>query len=273
MMNMRRRTIIAVIAMLGVLLSVPSCVQENVSVERFAGFGGLDDKAASSEEVADLAERARKLRPTPLVARCAGVDLHCPIASDDLTGVLFHQASFGYALQLETEIPEADYEQASDAHALRVNYEQDTSGQNWLDADALHLWRTTDVTEMDTSVDIGALPGADVRSPVGGSVVLVRDYMLYDEMPDIEVHIQPDGRPDLDCVLIHLADASVKAGDRVEAGVTPIAKVRNIEEFLADVQLGYFTPEGTGGNHAHLQVNDAEYPGYRETKLEGALTP
>ena len=242
------------------------------SRESFGGFAGLADKEVSAEEAADLAVQARHARQTPIVAQCAGIDIRSAVVLPDVTGIVFHQASYDYALPLETKLPEADYNTAADTRTIRVNREQDAKPTDWADADALHLWRTTDATAMDTSIDMGAAAGTEVRAPVSGTVVLVRDYRLYDEMPDIEVHIQPEGRADLDCVLIHLTDACVQAGDKVEAGVTPIAKVRDIEAVLVDVQLGFFTPEGTGGNHTHIQVNNADFPGYREKKLEGAVS-
>ena len=154
---------------------------------------------------------------------------------------------------------------------MRINRNQENAGDQWADVEALHLYRTADDTELDTSIDVGGAAGTTVVSPVDGTVVLVKDYLLYDELPDIEIHIQPDGHPDLDVVLIHTTDPVVKAGDHVEAGITPISHVRNIDDYLTDVQLGFFTPEGVGGNHTHVQVNDATYPGYRERKLEGAI--
>lgn len=230
----------------------------------------VNDASPNGSEAAAIQAKERRLNRTPLIARSAGVDIRSSIAAVDVTGVLFHQASYEYALLLETELPEADYETVADSRTIRVNNAQ-TEGE-WLDADALHLWRTSDDTEMDTSIDLGALPGTTILSPVDGTVVLVRDYLLYDEVPDVEIHIQPSNRPDLDCVLIHTTDPAVEAGDFVEAGITPIAKVRNIEESLTDVQLGFFLPEDVGGNHVHIQMNDAEFPEYREKKLEGAVS-
>ena len=224
---------------------------------------------SSASASTSAAAQPKKADRTPLIARCQGVDIRSSIAPADLTGVLFHQASYEYGLVLETEIPEANYDEVADSRSMRINNRQSDDG--WLDAEALHLWRTSDDTAMDTSIDLGALPGASVYSPVTGTVVLVANYMLYDEMPDIEIHIQPEGRPDLDCVVIHITDATVKAGDRVEAGKTVIAKSRNIEEYLTDVQLGFFTPEGVGGNHVHIQMNDADFEGYRDKKLKDAI--
>ena len=101
----------------------------------------------------------------------------------------------------------------------------------------------------------------------------MKDYLLYEELPDVEIHIQPDGRSDLDVVLIHNDGVTAKAGDRVEAGVTPVSHVRDIASFLTDVQLGFYTAADDPGNHSHIQVNDANHEGYREKRLEGALVP
>lgn len=242
----------------------------STSSENASSFADVDDVTPSAEELAAEQELQKRAKQTPLIAQCSGVDLRSSIVPADITGILFHQASYEYALVLDTELPEADYDTVADNRSMFVNHEQ--SGGEWLDAEVLRVWRETDDTPMDTSIDLGALPGTTILSPVDGTVVLVRNYMLYDELPDVEIHIQPDGRPDLDCVLIHTTDPTVKAGDHVEAGITPVAKVRNIQDFLTDVQLAFFLPEEVGGNHVHIQMNDADYPDYREKKLEGAIT-
>ncbi|MBO7674724.1 MAG: hypothetical protein J6S63_06905 [Atopobiaceae bacterium] len=233
--------------------------------EDFADSG--DVIPTEEEEAAEQEEWLRQHR-TPLIARIGDVEFRSPIAPADLTGVLFHQASYDYALVFSTELPEADPEKALEKRSTRINHDQQEG--EWLDAEALHIWRTTDTTPMDTSIDVGATAGTVVRSPVTGTVVLVVDYMLYDQVPDIRIHIQPDGAPDMDCVLIHTQDPLVKAGDRVEAGVTEISHVRDIQKDLIDVQLSFYTPEGVGGNHTHVQANDANAKGYRKERLPGA---
>ena len=207
--------------------------------------------------------------PTRLVAQCNGVDVHAPIDAAHITAVLFHQASYAYALPLTTNLPKADAAAAKAAQQVRVNHDQ-TDG-DWLDADALHLWRSQDSTDMDTAIDVGATAGTTVFAPVSGTVVLVRDYQLYDRVPDIEIHIQPDGHPEMDCVAIHITDAQVQTGDHVEGGVTPIASVRDIACSIDGIQLSDYTPADDPGNHTHIQVNNADYPGYREKKLQGAI--
>lgn len=228
------------------------------------------DFSTEGEEAAYLEAHKGRPKANPLIAQCSGADLRSPVAPADLTGVLFHQASYPWALVMDTELADADMEQVAATRQCRVNREQ-VEG-DWLDADAMHLWRVTDATAMDTSIDVGAAPGTTVRAPVTGTVVLVKDYLLYNEVPDIEIHIQPAGRPDLDVVLLHTADPLVKAGDAVEAGVTEISHVRDIAKDLTDVQLAFYTPADDAGNHTHVQVNDADYEGYRTKKLEGAVS-
>ena len=247
--------------------------QSSVEVSRVSDedIVATADADFSTKEEEELYFENHKGRPKvhPLIAQCSGIDLRSPIAPADLTGVLFHQASYRYGLVMTTELPDADMEKVSATRQCRVNREQ-VEG-DWLDADAMHLWRTADSTAMDTSIDVGAKAGTTLRSPVTGTVVLVKDYKLYGEIPDIEIHIQPMGRPDLDVVLIHTYDPLVKAGDKVEAGVTEVSHVRDIAKDLTDVQLAFYTPADDPGNHTHVQVNDANYEGYRANKLEGAI--
>lgn len=183
--------------------------------------------------------------------------------------MLFHQASYTTALVVTTELPEANPEGLSEENPVRVNNDQ--VGGSWVDADALHLYRITDTTEMDTSIDVGAPWGSTVFAPVTGTVVLVQEYDLYDQVPDVRIHIQPDGHPELDVVLLHQYDPQVKAGDHVTAGLTPLASVRDIAIDLSDVQLGYYTKVGDPGNHSHIQVNNADEEGYRENTLKDAF--
>ena len=235
------------------------------------GLEAANDAQLSKEQRKTIEHDALEAKRTPIVAQCAGIDMHSPIAMADLTGILFHQASNEYALIISTDLPEADYDTVEENRTMRINHDQVGEEGAWADTEALHLWRDSDDTEMDTSIDIGAYAGTTVYSPVDGTVVLIRDYRLYDDLDDIEIHIQPKGRPDLDVVLIHTYDPLVKAGDTLQAGLTPISHVRDIEKDLTDVQLGFFTPEGVGGNHTHVQVNDTNFEDYRTRRLAGAI--
>ena len=264
------RFITAFIVVLSLAL-LPACAYMSTNVSRPTSRPNLvatvdASLSTDAEEKEYLDAHKGHPRVNPLVAECSGVELASPIAPADITGVLFHQASYGYALSMSTEMPAANIEVISRDNPARVNREQYEG--KWLDAEAMHIWRTTDATDMDTSIDVGAAAGTVLRSPVSGEVVLVKDYLLYNEVPDVEIHIQPDGRPDLDVVLIHTENPLVKQGDRVEAGVTEISHVRDIATPLVDVQLYFYTAGEDPGNHTHVQVNDTNYPGYREKRLQ-----
>ena len=238
-----------------------------------SGDNGAADAEPSIDEVSDkgVDEETAQLSldtPTRQIAAYGSVKVHSPIAQKDLTGVLFHQASFNTALVMTTELPDADLEKVSIDHPVRVNHEQ-TEG-DWVDADALHLYRQQDATDMDTSIDVGAKAGTTIYAPVTGTVVLVQSYDLYGYVPDMKIHIQPKGHPELDVVMLHQYDVRVKAGDKVEGGVTPVSSVRDIAKDLTDVQLGFYTAADDPGNHSHVEISNADAPGYRENSLKGA---
>lgn len=230
-----------------------------------------DKERAEAEAAAAAAEAAAKAGiPTPLIAEYDGVKVHTPIKAQDLEGILFHQAATEFGLVLSTQLPEADPEKMLTDPDYEIAEEQPT-GDEWLIAKALHLWRADTTTDMDTSIDVGAEAATQVYASVTGTVVLVKTYRLYDMIDDYEVHIQPDGRPDLDVVTIHIQDVSVKAGDKVVGGETPLAKVRDLAgEGITDIQLAFYSKAGHG-NHTHVQVNNADAPTYRETRLKDAI--
>jgi hypothetical protein len=120
------------------------------------------------------------------------------------------------------------------------------------------LWRSARSGKPNTAADVGAPPGTPVVAPVDGTVVYVRTYKLYGKYDDYEVHISPkDGSP-IDVVLIHISDVCVKAGDRVEAGITQVACVRRLSRLMT-MQLAQYTADG--GDHTHLQINRLAGPG------------
>lgn len=258
----------AVIAMLAIarpsfaqpLIEGAFGIQETAPVAASEGpvvFEDISDVAITEEAV--QAEQTEQVHTRRLLAQCQGVDIYSPIAQDELTGIVMHQASYEWGQVMTTQAPQADMaEYEESGNPLRVNNEQ-TDGL-WVDADIAHLYRDTDNTAMDTAADVGGEAGTTVYAPVTGQVIAVENYDLYDETPDVRIHIRPDANPNLDVVLLHQTDPTVTPGDRVEAGITPISSVRDIAAELTDIQLAYYTK--TAGNHSHVQVNDLTNPDY-----------
>jgi murein DD-endopeptidase MepM/ murein hydrolase activator NlpD len=206
--------------------------------------------------------------PTPYFANYKGLRLRLPVRVKSLTEVGFHQASYGYALSMNTSLPNADLGDASEHRGTGRKSAAQPKGPNAvLIGRVLRMWRPRP-GRPDTAADVGAKPGTDVLSPVSGMVIKVKLYKLYGKWDDYEVHIQPDGFPNLDIVMIHLTDVTCAPGDTVVAGETRIAAIRKTSNKFYD-QLASYTKGG--GDHVHLQVNDTTDPTYKG--LVGAIDP
>ncbi|MDI6842963.1 MAG: M23 family metallopeptidase [Anaerosomatales bacterium] len=211
--------------------------------------------SAAAVAASDLAPR----EPTPLLARCSSLYLRLPVAPDAVTQVAFHQASGDKAVHLEALVPDASVKQAAGARAVvppktKPAADDEEAATIW-NGTVIRLWRSNRRGAPDTAIDCGADPGTDVVAPLSGVVVAVRPYKLYGRYDDFEIHIRPDGADDLDLVLIHVDDVSVKQGERVEGGVTRIARVRKMSD-KTDLQLAAYTRNG--GDHVHIQLNRVE---------------
>lgn len=205
--------------------------------------------------------------PTPIFASYRSLQLRLPVAVADLTEVGFHQASYGYALHMATPLTEADNSDTKAAHGTgRETSTQPTGADAVLQGKFIRMWRSRP-GKPDTAADVGAHPGSDVFAPVSGTVVKIKAYKLYGKYDDYEIHIQPKGWPDIDLVMIHVTDLSVAVGDNVVGGVTRIASVRKLSDRVRH-QLSEYT--GDGGDHTHIQLNNARDPKYKG--LEGAIT-
>jgi murein DD-endopeptidase MepM/ murein hydrolase activator NlpD len=207
--------------------------------------------------------------PTPLLGEVKGVPFHCPISMNNLTEVEFHQASYAWALPLTSYLQVVDPATVMANHGTqRPSAQDEPTGDNKMIGQTVSMWRQDSVGPEMSSVDAGAQPGTPVYAPVTGTVVKIRDYSLYGELPDKEMHIQIPGHPELDFILLHIDNLQVNVGDHIIAGVTQVATVRDTADYFDD-DLANFTAPGDKGNHTHLQVNDTTYPGYDE--LDGAL--
>lgn len=206
--------------------------------------------------------------PTPYFASYRSLRLALPVPPEAVTLLAFHQASGDKALHMEPLAPLTDMvalaervqerDFTTSAALAEENGSCDDGYANALwKGEALQLWRSNRTGPPDTAVDVGARPGTEVRAPVSGTILAVRRYLLYDRHEDYEIHIQPDGWPEVDVVLIHVSDVLVDEGDTVIGGVTPIASVRSLSDKV-DLHLGSYT--GNGGDHVHVQLNELPDP-------------
>lgn len=196
--------------------------------------------------------------PTPRFASQGETQLHLAVDPAQLTALAFHQAAGQHALSLTSLVPDADMDAANQLKAVPPFQVPEGWPEDVWQGSCLRLWRSNRGGMPDTAADMGAEPGTPVWSPVSGTVVDVRPYLLYDKYEDFEIHIQPEGRRDVDVVLIHITDVVVEPGDTVKGGVTRLASVRKMSDKI-DIQLGGYTTNG--GDHVHVQMNQLDAEG------------
>lgn len=234
-----------------------------------AASGPIGAAHAQASEAGDVfRSTARRPNPTPIFASYGRIKLHLPVETKRLTEIGFHQASYPWALRMKSPLKDATNADARGKRGTgRETSTQPTGEDAVLVGQVIRMWRSRP-GKPDTAADVGAKPGSSVVSPVTGTVVKIKSYKLYGKWADYEMHIQPDGYDNIDIVMIHVADPEVKVGARVVAGVTTVAHVRKMSDKVTD-QLAQYVKDG--GDHVHLQVNDADYPGYKG--LVGAVEP
>ncbi len=206
--------------------------------------------------------------PTPIFASYGRLKLRLPVETKRLSEIGFHQASYPWAMRMKTPLKDAANADVRGKRGTgRETSTQPTGADAVLVGKVIRMWRNRP-GKPDTAADVGAKPGSAVMSPVTGTVVKIKSYKLYGKWADYEMHITPDGFDNIDIVMIHIAEPTVKVGQRVDAGVTRVGAVRKLSDKMTD-QLAQYVKDG--GDHVHLQVNNANYPGYKG--LDGAVEP
>lgn len=259
---------LAVVAVVAVIAFGVSALQP--SGEQAPEGSGSGDGGNVMQSLTSAVSGESASLPTPIMAQCNGLKLHCAVACSDLTEILIHNASYSYALSLTTKLKEATNIKVKANGGTGRDRASQPTGDSWMTGQFIRCFRPGNGGPRMSAIDCGAAPGTQVYAPVTGEVVLVKKYKLYNKYNDWQVHIRPDSNSKMDVVLIHLTDPSVKAGDRVTGGVTPMAKVRDVYAYIGEsMQLKKYTASGDNGNHTHIQVNNAassEYHGLDDLK-------
>ena len=105
--------------------------------------------------------------------------------------------------------------------------------------------------------DIVMDPAREVRAPVTGTVVRAGTYALYCRHPDHSLVIEPDTRPGWEVKVLHFEGLQVRAGDRVEAGVTVVGTAPRLLPFSSQIDDHTAPPHWP---HVHIEVVDPSVP-------------
>lgn len=108
-----------------------------------------------------------------------------------------------------------------------------------------------DLSSSTAALDVGAVPGAEVFSPVAGKVVSLRRTEISGRYQDVELQIQFAADPSLLLVVTHLARPGVKLGDTVAQGESLLGRVRAYPSAI-EQELSRYTSDA--GDHVQFVV-------------------
>ena len=182
--------------------------------------------------------------PQPQVVAMRGpLRLELPIAQDRVTAIAYHASGDG-ALALEPVGHQAN--QGLFGRVAKKLFGGGDSG--------LRYYVLEGGTGPGTAaLDVGAVPGTDVYSPVDGTIVGITPYVLDGRSYGARIDIQPSGNPSLVVSLTHLRpDPSLTVGSSVASTTSKIGTVVNFAGVEGQA-LARFTQDA--GNHVAVSVH------------------
>jgi hypothetical protein len=184
-------------------------------------------------------------RPAPqIIALRGALRLQLPIAQSQRTAIGFQGAGDG-AIGLSPV-----GHQANEGLVLRVFHKLFGGGggsERW--------YQLGGSGPSNSAVDVGAIPGTDVYSPVDGTVVGVSPFVVSGHRYGVRIDIQPQSAPSYIVSVTHIhPDHAISVGSGVIAGVTRIGSVADLSS-VEHQALARFTQDA--GNHVAIEVRPA----------------
>jgi hypothetical protein len=186
---------------------------------------------------------AAQTQPTPeIVAQRGPVRLQLPIGQNRVTAIGYHAANDG-ALTLSPV-----GHQANEGLVQRVIHGIFGGGGGSPKWYQLGGGGTS-------AIDVGAPIGSDVYSPVDGTVVAIRPFVVEGRTYGSEIDIQPQTAPSLVVAVSQLlADPALTVGTPVASGATKIGRVADLAA-IEHQALARYTNDA--GNHVTVEVRTA----------------
>jgi hypothetical protein len=106
-----------------------------------------------------------------------------------------------------------------------------------------------------SAIDVGAPVGSDVYSPVDGTVVAIRPFVVEGKTYGSEIDIQPQTAPSLLVSVTQLtADPALTVGTAVVSGATKLGRVVDLAAIERQALARY---TNDAGNHVSVEVRTA----------------
>lgn len=182
-------------------------------------------------------------RPTPEIVSLRGpVRLQLPISQHRVTAIGYHSAHDG-ALSLKPV-----GHQANEGIVQRIVHGIFGGGggsPRWYQLGG----------GGSSALDVGAPVGSDVYSPVDGTVVAIRPFVVEGKTFGSEIDIQPQTGPSLVVAVTQLvADPALTVGTTVVSGATKLGRVADLAA-IEQQALARYTNDA--GNHVTVEVRAA----------------
>jgi hypothetical protein len=189
-----------------------------------------------------LATVAQTQPTTEIIAQRGSLNLQLPISQHRLTAIGYHTAHDG-ALSLKPV-----GHQANEGLVQRVIHGIFGGGggsPKWYELSG----------GGKSAIDVGAPVGSDVYSPVDGTVVAIRPFVVEGKVYGSEIDIQPQTAPSLVVAVSQLvADPALTVGTSVVSGATKVGRVADLAA-IEQQALARYTNDA--GNHVTVEVRNA----------------
>ncbi len=105
------------------------------------------------------------------------------------------------------------------------------------------------------ALDVGALPGTDIYSPVDGSVIGLTPYIVNGRRFGSEIDVQPTGTPSFVVSITHVRpDPALTVGSSLAAGTSKLGLLLDFSH-VEEQALARYTQDA--GNHVEIEVRPA----------------
>jgi hypothetical protein len=174
------------------------------------------------------------------LATVGNLYIQSPIAQGGITAVGFHGAEDG-ALVLQPVGPQAN--EGLLARLWRRITGTSPDGRAWYQLESGD----------PRTLDVGAVAGTDVYSPVDGTVVSIRDHIVSGRVVGAEIELRPAAAPSLVVAIENvLPDRALTVGAGIAAGSSKLGRVADVKRFEKQ-SLSRFASDG--GNNVSIQVH------------------
>lgn len=178
---------------------------------------------------------------TEIVALRGSLHLQLPISQSRLTAIGYHSADGALALHPVGH-------QANEGIVQRIVHSVFGGGGGSPKWYSLGGGATS-------ALDVGAPIGSDVYSPVDGTVVAIRPFVVEGKVHGSEIDIQPQNAPSLVVAVTQLvSDPALTVGTPVVSGATKLGRVADLAA-VEQQALARYTNDA--GNHVTVEVRSA----------------